>query len=182
MTQSNIKKITDFFKSEYIKLTYYVRGRISDSADRDSEDIVQDVMTAIFEKADISDPIEDIAAYVYRSLKNRIIDVLRKKTVRTDSIDAGDDSLSLINIIADINNTPEKVYEQEEINRILYEAVERLPDDYKSVLVMNEIEGKTFREISEDTGIPAGTLMARKARAIEILKDNLKNYKIYMEE
>ena len=182
MTQSNIKKFADFFKSEYIKLTYYVRGRISDTAYRDSEDIVQDVMAAIFEKADISEPIEDIAAYVYRSLKNKIIDILRKKTLRTDSLDAGDDSISLINILADIKNMPEKVYEQEEIKRMLCEAIEKLPDDCKSALVMNEIEGRTFREISEDTGIPAGTLMARKARAVEILKNDLKNYKIYMEK
>lgn len=177
----NRNKIADFFKSEYVKLTHYVRGKISETADRASEDIVQDVITAVFEKADISEPIEDIAAYVYRALKNKVIDILRKKTLQIDTLYEGNDSISLINIVADIKSIPDIIYEREELNLRLYEAVERLPGDYKSVLVMNEIEGRTFREISDITGIPAGTLMARKARALEILKTDLIKFKNYLE-
>jgi RNA polymerase sigma factor (sigma-70 family) len=182
MTQSNITKLADFVKNEYAKLTNYVRSNISEAADRSSEDIVQDVMTSIFENADISRPIENVAAYIYSSLKNRVIDILRKKNFQTTSMDEENDSISLLDIVGDLKNMPEKLYERNQIYGKLYEAVDRLPDNLKSVLIMNEIEGITFREISENTGIPAGTLMARKARAIEILKIDLIKFKNYIEE
>ena len=182
MTQGNITKLADFLKLEYAKMTNYVRSIISETGDRSSEDIVQDVMVRIFEKANISQPIENIAAYVYMALKNRVIDMLRKKSPETDLINDGNNSISLLNITGDLKNTPERQYEKNEIYDRLFEAVEKLPDDLKCVLLMNEIEGKTFREISEYTGIPAGTLIARKARALEILKSDLKKFRNYMEK
>ena len=55
----------------------YVRGLVRDAADRDGEDVVQDVMLRLLEAPDPSRPIEDLAAYVYRALRNRVIDVIR---------------------------------------------------------------------------------------------------------
>lgn len=57
----------------------YVRHIIDDASDRDSEDIVQDVMAGIFEAADITRPVENLSAYIYRSLRNRVIDIIRDR-------------------------------------------------------------------------------------------------------
>ena len=57
----------------------YVRRLIDDAAERDSEDIVQDVFLNIFDRADITMPIENAAAYVYQALRNKVIDYLRKR-------------------------------------------------------------------------------------------------------
>ena len=183
MRHSNRKKITEFLKNEYARMVFYVRSIIAEAADRDSEDIVQDVMIRIFEKADISHPIEDIAAYVYRSLKNSVIDILRKRNyMQSTSIYESMGSVSLFDILHDARFEPEKIFEKKEITKRLYEAIDMLPDELKSILVLNEIEGKTFREISEETGIPSGTLIARKARALERVRNTLLDYKNYMEK
>ena len=71
--------LTDFFKGERKALLNYARRKIDDMADRDAEDIVQDVFVSLFEKADVTLPIENLAAYVYQSLRNRLVDIFRKK-------------------------------------------------------------------------------------------------------
>jgi RNA polymerase sigma factor (sigma-70 family) len=178
----NKNKLSGFFKTEYGRMTSYVRSLLADAADRDSEDVVQDVMTRMFETADISRPIEDIAAYIYRALKNSVIDILRKKGIQSLSIHKENNALSVIDQLYDDRNSPEILFEKNETGKALDIAIDALPDELKSVFVMNGIEGKTFREISESSGIPQGTLMARKARAVDILRNILMDYKIYMED
>ena len=51
----------------------------------------------------------------------------------------------------------------------LERALSRLPDEQRTVLVLREVEGLTYREIAEALSIPAGTVMSRLARARERL-------------
>ena len=67
------KRIADFFAKEKSRLVNYVRRWVQDAAERDGEDIVQDVMLNIFDSTDITAPVENLAAYVYRSLYNRAV-------------------------------------------------------------------------------------------------------------
>lgn len=75
---------------------------IDDAAERDGEDIIQDVMLGIFERSDVTDPIGDPSAYTYRLLYNRVVDGYRKKR-RTVSLDtpAGAREGTLSDILAD---------------------------------------------------------------------------------
>ena len=72
-------KIVSLITNERERWIGYVRRLIDDAAERDGEDIVEDVIVNLFDKADITSPIDNLTAYVYRSLRNRIIDYLRKK-------------------------------------------------------------------------------------------------------
>jgi len=82
----------------------------------------------------------------------------------------------------DIQWEPEKMYEKDELAKVLQDAVQALPRELGDVFMMHEIEGMSFREISAATGIPLGTLTARKAHAVSILRNELKDYKIYIED
>ena len=159
----------------------YARGIIEDASDRDSDDIIQDVMTGVFERADISRPIDNAAAYIYRSLRNRIIDIMRVRKEPVVSID-DDTCFTKVAIPDESIAGPEILFERNEILEAINEAVMKLPEELKTVFIMNEIEGRTYREISGITGIPPGTLMARKSRAMNILKGQLSNLKIFMED
>ena len=76
MTDPNLRS---FIKSERQRLVYYVRSLLTETADMDAEDVVHDVLAKILERADPTTPLENLAAYVYRSLKNRVIDYIRTK-------------------------------------------------------------------------------------------------------
>lgn len=179
----NSKKISEFFAREYHRMVGYVRRIIDDASDRDSEDIVQDVMAGIFEAADITRPIENLSAYIYRSLRNRVIDIMRSRREQL-SIDASDaeTGLSLSERLEDLRYNTEDTVLMGIIRDTLYESVLNLPGDMKDVLIMTEFEGMSYSEISQMTGTPLGTLLSRKSRAIDRIRADLYQYRNFMEK
>lgn len=158
-----MNKISEFFQTEYKRLVRYVRRLIDDTAERDAEDIVQDVILNIFDKADIGLPIENLSAYIYQALRNRVVDLLRKRKK----------TLSLSDVIhASPYDTAVEV-EKKEIREKLYHAIESLNDEQKTVVIATEFDDRSFRELSEEWGVPIGTLLARKSRAIQKIKQEL---------
>jgi RNA polymerase sigma factor (sigma-70 family) len=158
-----MSKFSEFFQREYFRLVRYVRRLIDDAANRDAEDIVQDVMLSIFDKADVTIPIENLAAYVYRSLRNKVIDIFRKK----------EDVLSLSDMIYDARYDTEREVARKELMDFVFRAVDSLPAEQRAVLIATEFEGWSFRELSEEWEIPIGTLLARKSRALQHIRKKL---------
>lgn len=167
-------RVTRFFKEEAKKLLRYVRRRLADMAAEDAEDIVQDVMLGIFDRADITAPIENLSAYIYRSLYNRVVDrYRRRREAKTRSLDAyadHDAEYTLADILADVRFDVHEEYEKRLMWNGICDAIERLPPSYREVFVETEFEGRTFKEISGQTGIPIGTLLSRKHRALERIR------------
>ena len=163
-----MNKIVEFFKSEYKKLVGYVRQRIDDTAERDAEDIVQDVILNIFDRADVGGPIENLSAYIYRSLRNRVVDLLRKKKYTLSFSDA---------ISVSLDDTHSKL-EKKELFEEIYRAMDSLKEEERAVVIATEFDERSFRDLSEDWGVPIGTLLAKKSRALEkirkILVDSVK--------
>lgn len=157
------KRIAGFIATEWSRLVGYVRAWISDAADRDAEDVVQDVIERMFEKADVSEPIADLSAYLYRSLRNRIIDLYRKPKRETE----------LAEEVADLRTDFEEALDREEATEAMFEAMEDLPEAQREVLVATELEGRSFKELAEEWNVPIGTLLARKHRAIQALRETL---------
>lgn len=185
-TRRDAAGIEVFFKEEYRAMLAYVRGHIHDAAERDGEDIVQDVMLRLFEAPDPGLPIENLAAYVYRALRNRVIDLLRaRRRGRERSIEEpvhADEDISLRDMLEDARIDVPRDMEREELRRDLFDAIEELPDEQREVLVLTEFEGWSFRELSEATGTPIGTLLARKSRALGKIRKRLETHQVSMEE
>jgi RNA polymerase sigma-70 factor (ECF subfamily) len=173
-------KITEFFSKEYQKLVKYVNRLIDETADRDAEDIVQDVAVNLFNQADIAIPIENLSAYVYRSLKNRIVDIFRgkKPVIHLDADNNQANQLTLANIIYESKNEMASVMEKQEMYSQLYQAINALNEKDRAIVVASEIQGHSFRTLSERWGVPIGTLLARKSRALKKLSKKLKDWKI----
>lgn len=80
----NYRNLKIFFDEEYRSLRAYAKSRIDDTADRDAEDIVQDVALKLFSRRDNASPINNIAGYVYRAIRNKIVDLMRTQNERSD--------------------------------------------------------------------------------------------------
>jgi len=156
-------KIGEFFRAEYSRLVRFVRGRIDDAVDRDAEDIVQDVMLNLFNQADIAAPIENLSAYIYQALRNRITDMLRKRR----------ELAVLRELVEPLIDDPERSIENRELKAKLFGAIDNLNDDQRAVVIATEFENRSFRELSEEWRIPIGTLLARKSRALQKIKKEL---------
>ncbi len=171
--------IAQFFRTEYERLVRYVRTLIDDAAERDGEDIVQDVILGIFNVADVSTPIENLSAYIYQSLRHRVVDYLRKR--RTDLVSLEDETfngsdLSLSNLLRDSRHDTSHELEKKEMLQCLFAAIESLSDDQKAIFIETEFEGRSFSELSSAWGVPIGTLLARKSRALNRIKKALADF------
>jgi RNA polymerase sigma-70 factor (ECF subfamily) len=165
-------KIASFLANERERLVRYVRRSIDDTAERDGEDIVQDVILNIFIRADFTIPIENLTAYVYQSLRNRIVDYLRKKKdmVSLDEQAFDNQDLTLADLLPDPRFDPVHEDLRLEIRQRLFQALSELNEDQRAVIVASEFEGRTFQELSEEWNVPLGTLLARKSRGLQKIK------------
>jgi RNA polymerase sigma factor (sigma-70 family) len=157
------KRIASLIATEWTRLVSYVRAWISDTADRDAEDVVQDVIERLFERADVTEPVADLSAYLYRSLRNKVIDLYRKPKRAAE----------LPEDLSDIRFEGSAEMDREEARETLFEAIDELPPAQREVLVATELEGRSFKELAEEWETPMGTLLARKHRAIRALKETL---------
>lgn len=173
------KSVDSFFRKEYKKLVNYVRMNLDDRYyDAYPEDIVQDVVLSLVSKLNPETQISNMTGYIYRSLKNRIID-FRKKKQRTVSLESFNDRKSsnyLSNTIADETYPEDLDYATLE-PEMLHQAIARLRPDEQAVIISTEFEKRTYEELSEEWGVPVGTLLSRKHRALSKLYKMLINSK-----
>jgi RNA polymerase sigma factor (sigma-70 family) len=158
-----LNKIAEFFRTEYRKLVRYVQRLIDDTAERDAEDIVQDVILNILDGIDVGRPIENLSAYIYQSLRNRVVDLFRKRK----------DTVSLSDLVLSSEDNTIYEVEKKELHEEIFRALDSLNEKERAVVVATEFDGRPFRELSEDWGIPIGTLLARKSRALKKIKQRL---------
>jgi RNA polymerase sigma factor (sigma-70 family) len=173
MTDQQRNRIAGFFKREYGRMAYFVRALIDDAADHDAEDIIQDIAANIFLRADITRPIDDVASYIYQALRNRIVDIFRRRHqhVSLDQyVDEKEGAATLKDIIADEQADIDKLMNDNCIKRRLMDSIEALPKDQKAILIATEFDDKSFTELSAKWNVPVGTLLARKSRAIAQLR------------
>jgi RNA polymerase sigma factor (sigma-70 family) len=169
--------VRDLFRNEYHTMVGYVRKRIDDAAAHDSEDIVQDVFAAVFAATDVTAPVGNLLAYCYQGLRNRVIDMVRRRK-KHESLDAPLDvvdgaSQTLHDLIADARYDTGSVVEHRQVHRIIMESIDELPEAQRAVVIATEIENRSFSELAEMWNIPLGTLLARKSRAMEKIKTRL---------
>ena len=155
------------------RLFRFIRGKVATNAD--AEDILQEVWYQ-FSRVIDTEPIEQASGWLFRVARNKVTDSYRKK--RNEALEdyayedeEGDISFKEI-LLAD-NHTPETEMLREVFWEELFAALEELPEAQRNVFIWNEIEGQTFQEISDDTGINIKTLISRKGYAVKHLRTRL---------
>ena len=167
----NNKKLKAFFGTEYQSLKRYVNSNIKESINRDAEDIIQDVALKLFSGADRYSPINNVASFVYRSVKNKIIDLMRsnKPTLSSEA----QNELKLNEFSDLLYGSTDTIY-SEQMKDELKQHIMNLKPDYRDIIIAIDFEGYTYREVSEESSVPEGTLMSRRHRAIALLHKTLK--------
>ena len=186
MSPKETEIISSAYRSNRRGLLGFIRKRIP--AGVEAEDILQDVFYQLTVGFNDLRRIENISAWLYRVAENKITDLFRRKRYRkaefADSID-GDDKGPLN--LSEILPAPSLMPDDEELHEMIWSIIETtldgLPEEQRSVFTENEFEDKSFREISEATGVPVNTLLSRKRYAVIALRQNLKSvYKLLKEK
>jgi RNA polymerase sigma factor (sigma-70 family) len=177
MTQAQNESIRAVVRDNGKKLFDFIRYRVNEQ--EEAEDIYQDVMFELTNAYRMMQPIEKIAAWLYRVARNKITDKYRKK--RPDLlqdkvfISDDDDHLYLEDLLRSTEESPDKDFDQELIQQALEEALDELPKEQRDVFMKHELEGISFNEIAEESGVPVNTLLSRKRYAVLHLREKLRN-------
>ena len=177
MAEQN-RVLEETVQRERRRLFEFIRKRVPEN--EDAEDILQDVFIELTENLRVENVIEKVSGWMYRVARNKIADLFRKR--RTGSLEAryerlnddGEEGLTLNDLLPSADDGPDAQYARRVIMSELTEALDELPEEQRFVFIENEIEGRSFRELSEETGIPLNTLLSRKRYAVLFLRDRLK--------
>lgn len=177
MDRNEKSKWYAFFTSDGENLVRFVKSRVRQISEMDAEDIVADVMLNLVSRLDTAGPVENIAAYVYRSVRNKITDYERSRARIVHLEDLADENgeLPLLSMLSTSDPSAGSPAERREEMLRLANAIGRLEPRQRAVVIATELRGKTFRELSEEWNEPIGTLLSRKSRAIKTLKHMLEN-------
>ena len=126
--------------------------------------------------ADSIGQIDQVAAWLYRAARNEIVDRSRKiREYQIQIWDEADPELSEISqIMCDPEGTPEDMLLKKIFWEELAAALDEMPEIQREAFVKTEFEGLTFKELSQETGVPVSALLARKRRAASNLRSRLK--------
>lgn len=159
------------------RLFDFIRVRVKESAD--AEDILQDVFYELTSTYRVLQPVEQMAAWLFRVARNKITDRYRKhKPVLYDDLHQGTgedgEPSSFLEELLGAGEDPGFLSKDNALIReALLKALEELPAEQREVFVRHELEQESFRDISEATGVPVNTLLSRKHYAVKFLRKRL---------
>jgi len=179
MTEGS-QQIGEIFAREKSRFLGFIRRRLFDLSAVDAEDILSEVTYNLLRRADVIGEVENLSAYIYRSLANRITDRQRQNLPQL-AVDQSDDPSQPSEPLLppDPRPRPDQSVQQAELRRRLFLAIDALSPPERAIWIATEIDGLGFRELAEDWDVPIGTLLSRKSRATAKLRQQLSDYKDY---
>ena len=175
MTSEQDQRITETIVRERGRLWYFIRRRIDDEGD--AEDVLQEVFYELVEAYRLMKPVEQVGAWLFRVARNRITDLFRKKkpeplsqSLRTDE---NDEPLFLEDLLPSKDAGPDAVFARGLLIEELEAALDELPEEQREVFIAHEIEGRSFKELANETGLSVNTLLSRKHYAVLHLRQRL---------
>jgi RNA polymerase sigma factor (sigma-70 family) len=161
--------------AERPRLRSFIRRRVPNEADVD--DLIQEVFCELVEANRLLKPIDYVTGWLFRVARNRITDLFRRK--RLDSATgpsvANEDgeTLALEELLPSPEDGPDALLLRKVLIEELGRALAELPQAQREVFVAHELDGRSFKELSAETGVSVNTLLSRKRYAVLRLRDRL---------
>ncbi len=176
VTTEQNRRLSEIIALEQARLRRFIRKRVPDVAD--AEEVFQEVFYELVDAYRLMKPVEQVSAWLFRVARNRITDLFRRKRpalLGNDSMAANEDGdvPQWEDLLPSREAGPEAAFARSILLEELDGAIEDLPQEQRDVFVAHEIEGRSFKEISEETGLSINTLLSRKRYAVLRLRSGL---------
>jgi RNA polymerase sigma factor (sigma-70 family) len=170
-------RISEIIAAERSRLRAFIRRRVPDPSD--VEDIVQEVFYELVEANRLLMPIEHVTGWLFRVARNRITDLFRKIEPEsfTGAAALGEDGemLQIEDLLPSPDAGPEALYARSVLLDEVEFALNELPDEQREVFIAHELEGRSFKELSAESGVNVNTLLSRKRYAVLHLRERLQS-------
>ncbi len=170
--QSAYGEIVEIYKDKVFQLCYRILGNRHEAEDMAQEAFIRAYVNIASFNIDLK-----FSTWLYRIATNLCIDRIRKKKpdYYLDAEVSGTDGLTMYSQIASDTILPEDEVENLELQETIQREITKLPEKYRSVIVLKYIEELSLNEISEILDIPLGTVKTRIHRGREALRHQLRN-------
>lgn len=155
---------------QYEKKVYTLCFRMCGNSE-DAEEAAQDAFLALWRGIDRFRQESSLSTWIYRLATNACIDTLRRRKKQSGSVSLDDEELFVDAV--DTSPQPQETVEQREAQKLLQEGLSALPEEYRKVLILREIEGLSYTEIAESASIELGTVKSRISRGRSLLRNFL---------
>lgn len=143
----------------------YVHAKQKLADGQDAKDIVQDTFTHLYHKKSSLGQVENFSGYIYVLLKNRILNFIAKRSVRTNYLDTID--------LNPYSPTVEHYVFERELREQIENGIKYLPEKMRLVFIMSRFEHLSHKEIGERLDISDKTVKRQIVNALKIIKSKL---------
>jgi RNA polymerase sigma factor (sigma-70 family) len=164
------ERITETIAEEGSRLRNFIRKWVRNEAD--VEDLLQEVFAELIEARKLLMPIDYVTGWLFQVARNRVIDSFRKQrpeSFRAAAVESEDGEL----LLPSPDAGPEAALLRSRLLEELKSALALLPEEQRAVFVGHALEGRSFREMAEESGLSVNTLLARKRYAVLALRRRL---------
>jgi RNA polymerase sigma-70 factor (ECF subfamily) len=157
----------------FVDALYNTAYRMTRNAE-DAEDLVQETYLKAYRYYDKFEQGTNFKAWLFKIMKNTFINNYRKRQLSPTLSDFADIEESFENQVSEEaarqNKNPEEELLENVLDGDVQKALEKLPDDYRMVVILADLEGFSYKEIAEILEVPVGTVMSRLYRGRRLLE------------
>lgn len=179
LTKEEVQKQEDFEEEiiPHLDALYNFALRLT-SDPNDAEDLVQDTIVKAYRFFSSYEKGTNAKAWLFRILKNSYINNYRKKSKQPNQVDYDEVATFYETIRAertDTSDLEDRMF-RDLIDDDISNALEELPEDFRTVVLLCDVEGFTYEEIANMLDVPIGTIRSRLHRGRNLLKAQLMEY------
>ena len=152
------------------------RYALSMTRDRDrAEELTQDTLAKAIEHVDKYKPDTNARAWLFRIMTNHHINQRRARRPEVQFLEEVEPrwDADAQELLVRSNQDPERSLVTRLAGSQIKDALERLPEDFRMVVVLADLEGFSYREIADQVGCPIGTVMSRLHRGRRLMRQQL---------
>lgn len=168
--QNAFGEIVEIYKNKVYQICYRLLGNR-----HEAEDAAQEVFIRAYVHINTFNQDLKFSTWLFRIATNLCIDRIRKKKpdYYLDAEVSGTEGLTMYSQIPSEAVPPETELENLELQETVHKEILKLPEKYRSVIVLKYIEELSLNEISETLKLPLGTVKTRIHRGREVLRQQL---------
>lgn len=166
----------EVYLSFYSRMKRFARQYVI--REEDAENIVHDIFLELWEKQLDFTSLVNLNGFLFMMLKNRCIDFLRRKTIEQQVVDEiQSEYIRTLRLkFESLEALDNKFLNETDIDAVIQNAIDSLPEKCRQIFVMNKIEGKKQKVIAQELNISVHTVESQMAIAYKKLKEALKDY------
>jgi RNA polymerase sigma-70 factor (ECF subfamily) len=178
---TQIKRVFESEAMPHARSLYGAAMRLTRSPD-DASDLVQETLLKAYRAFDQFEPGTNCKAWLFRIMTNAFINKYRRRVKEKEILEGSERQAAEHNLVHLPSKRPFLDPEGHLVDQALGDeviaALEDVPVDFRTVVVLSDIEGFSYKEIADICDIPVGTVMSRLFRGRRILQERLFGYAV----